>query len=212
MFTGIVEEIGRIKMINQFRNGLKIEIVATKIIEDMKVNDSVSVNGVCLTAVKISDKSFTADAVGETIRKTTLKTLTINEEVNLERAIRLSDRLGGHLVQGHINGIGTIKQLYQTDNNYFLEIDVPTQLEKYLVPEGSIAIDGISLTTASLTGTKIQISIIPHTWDNTIIKNKKAGNNVNIETDIISKYLEKLLLNKNDDNKFSKNWFKTLGY
>ncbi len=212
MFTGIVEEIGRIKTINQFRNGLKIEIVATKIIEDMKVNDSVSVNGVCLTAVKISDKSFTADAVGETIRKTTLKTLTINEEVNLERAIRLSDRLGGHLVQGHINGIGTIKQLYQTDNNYFLEIDVPTQLEKYLVPEGSIAIDGISLTTASLTGTKIQISIIPHTWDNTIIKNKKAGNNVNIETDIISKYLEKLLLNKNDDNKFSKNWFKTLGY
>ena len=177
------------------------------------MDDSVAVNGICLTVTKIENGFFYCEAVGATLTKTTLQNYSVGEEVNLERAVRLSDRLGGHLVQGHVNGIGTIKQVTKLGDNYFVEISVPYELTKYLVKEGSVAVDGISLTIAKLEEATVGLSIIPHTWNNTVIKNRKPGNKVNIETDVIAKYVEKLLLNSDkQDNRFTDSWFKNLGY
>jgi riboflavin synthase len=212
MFTGLIEETGNIKKVSHIAGGLSLKIQASKIMDDLKTDDSVSVNGVCLTATKITSNEFWVDAVGETLKKTNIQSLRESDEVNLERSVRLMDRLGGHLVQGHVNGIGNITNISKLGENYFFEIDVPKELEKYLIDEGSISIDGISLTIAQLSGTKIGISIIPHTWSKTILKNKRAGDRVNLETDVFAKYVEKILLKKNEKNKFTENWFKKLGY
>jgi riboflavin synthase len=212
MFTGLIEETGNIKKVSHIAGGLSLKIQASKIMDDLKTDDSVSVNGVCLTATKITSNEFWVDAVGETLKKTNIQSLRESDEVNLERSVRLMDRLGGHLVQGHVNGIGNITKISKLGENYFFEIDVPKELEKYLIDEGSISIDGISLTIAQLSGTKIGISIIPHTWSKTILKNKRAGDRVNLETDVFAKYVEKILLKKNEKNKFTENWFKKLGY
>jgi len=212
MFTGLIEEIGIIKRIKPISGGINISVKASKIMDDLKVDDSVAVNGVCLTAVNVVADNFSVDAVGETLSKSTINSLKENEEVNLERSVRLTDRLGGHLVQGHVNGVGTITQIKKLGDNYFVEVLVPGNLKKYLIDEGSIAIDGISLTIAQLEDSKAGLSIIPHTWTKTILKNKKVGAKVNIETDVIAKYVEKLLSKENDDSKFTENWFKQLGY
>ena len=213
MFTGLIEEIGTIVSITQIPGGKRLKVSAKKIVDDLKVDDSVAVNGICLTVTKTENNFFFCDAVGATLTKTTLLSFTVGEEVNLERAVRLSDRLGGHLVQGHVNGIGTVKQITKLGDNYYVEITVPYELTKYLVDEGSIAVDGISLTIAKLEDTLVGISIIPHTWNNTAIRNRKAGNKLNIETDVIAKYVEKLLLNSDkQDNRFTDSWFKNLGY
>ncbi len=208
----VIEEIGKVTKVTSIAGGIRLKIQASKIMEDIKVDDSICINGVCLTATDINNNEFWADAVGETLNKTTLAAIRETEDVNLERSVRLMDRLGGHLVQGHVNGIGTITQIKKLGENYFLEIQVPEILEKYIIEEGSIAIDGISLTIAKLNGTKIGISIIPHTWSNTILKNKKPGDKVNIETDVIAKYVEKLLKNGENIGVFTENWFKNLGY
>jgi riboflavin synthase len=212
MFTGLVEETGTIKRIKQIAGGINLTIRASKIMEDMKIDDSIAVNGVCLTAISVGINEFSADAVGETLKKSTIQSLRENEEINLERSVRLMDRLGGHLVQGHVNGTGTITQINKPGDNYFIEVLVPDNLKKYLIDEGSIAIDGISLTIAKLSGSVVGVSVIPHTWSKTILKNKKVGATVNIETDVIAKYVEKLLLKENGDGKFTENWFKQLGY
>jgi riboflavin synthase len=213
MFTGLIEEIGKISSIVGIPGGKKIKISALKILDDLKVDDSVAVNGICLTVTKMETDSFICDAVGATISKTTLQKFQIGEEVNLERAMKLSDRLGGHLVQGHVNSIGTIIQIQKPGDNYYVEIMISSEIKKYLVEEGSIAIDGISLTIAGMDDDTIGLSIIPHTWNNTILKNKKSGSRVNIETDVIAKYVEKLLPNSGkDEKKFSDTWFKDLGF
>lgn len=213
MFTGLIEEIGKISSIVGIPGGKRLKISASKILDDLKVDDSVAVNGICLTVTKLEKDSFICEAVGATIAKTTLQNFQIGEEINLERAMRLSDRLGGHLVQGHVNGIGTIIQIQKPGDNYYVEIMIPTEIKKYLVEEGSIAVDGISLTIARLEDDTFGVSVIPHTWANTIIKNKKPGSRVNIETDVIAKYVEKLLMKTGkDDKKFSDTWFKDLGY
>jgi riboflavin synthase len=212
MFTGLIEETGIIKRIKQISGGINLTIGASMILEDLKIDDSISINGVCLTAVNLSSREFSVDAVGETLKKTTISTIRKNEEVNLERSVRLMDRLGGHLVQGHVNAIGSITQIIKLGDNYFVEVLIPDNLKKYLIEEGSIAIDGISLTIAKLKDSTIGISIIPHTWLKTILKNKKVGAKVNIETDVIAKYVEKLLSKKNGDGKFTENWLKQLGY
>jgi riboflavin synthase len=213
MFTGLIEEIGKISSIAGIPGGKRLKISALKILGDLKVDDSVAVNGICLTATKLEKDGFICEAVGATISKTTLQNFQIGEEVNLERAMRLSDRLGGHLVQGHVNSIGTIIQIQKPGDNYYVEVMVPSEIKKYLVEEGSIAIDGISLTIAKLEDDTIGVSVIPHTWENTVLKNKKSGSRVNIETDVIAKYVEKLLMNPGtDDKKFSDSWFKDLGY
>lgn len=214
MFTGIIEELGKIKRVEPIQGGKRLFISCNTILEDLKSNDSVSVNGVCLTAVNIEPNGFWSEAVGETLKKTTLADVKINEQVNLERAMKLNDRLGGHIVQGHVNGIGTINQITKQGENYFIEVNIPTELSKYTISEGSISVDGISLTIAKLIENKVGISIIPHTWRNTILQNKKIGDKVNIETDFIAKYIEKLLLTKENkvEEKFTDDWFRKMGY
>jgi riboflavin synthase len=210
MFTGLIEEIGKIDSIVQIAGGKRLKIEASKVLDDLKIDDSVAINGVCLTVVKIDDNGFWADAVGATLDKTTLTNLYQGYIVNLERAVLLSSRLGGHLVQGHVNGIGTITKIEKLGENYFVEVEIPSNLNKYLIDEGSIAIDGISLTIAKLTNSKAGFSIIPHTWKNSNLAVKNIGDKVNIETDVIAKYVEKLLTNKKDT--FSEEWFKKIGY
>lgn len=213
MFTGLIEEIGKISTVTQIAGGKRLKIEASKILDDLEIDDSVAINGVCLTAVKIDADGFWAEAVGATLEKTTLAKVYQSHTVNLERAVRLSDRLGGHLVQGHVNGIGTITKIAKLGKNYFVEIDVPENLQKYLIDEGSIAVDGISLTIASLKNSTVGLSIIPHTWNSTNLVNRSVGDKVNIETDVIAKYIEKLISSKeNSNDKFSDEWFKKIGY
>lgn len=213
MFTGLIEEVGKITKIQGIPGGKKLRILASKIMDDIKVDDSVAVNGVCLTATKIETDGFWADAVGETLNKTTLAFINENTFVNLERAMKVSDRLGGHIVQGHIGGIGEIIQILNPGDNYILECLVPEKLAKYIIDEGSITLNGISLTVAKINDCRITVSVIPHTWEMTNLKYLSSGSKINIEPDVIAKYLEKLLFsNKNDKEKFTDDWFKKLGY
>jgi riboflavin synthase len=202
MFTGLIEEIGTIKKIDIIAGGgNQITIQADKILSDLKIDHSVAVSGVCLTAVEILKDGFKVDAVGETLEKSTLKNIHIGQKINLERAMQLSDRLGGHFVQGHVNGVGKVKQLLQRGENWFLVVDVPEHLQKYLISEGSIAIDGVSLTIANLQSTEIGVSVIPHTFKNTIISEYKINQSVNIETDFLAKYVENFILAYSQDGK-----------
>lgn len=214
MFTGIIEEIGKISSIHPIAGGMRMKISSSKILDDISVDDSICVSGVCLTAIKVEDDGFWVEAVGATLEKTTFSKMQLSSSVNLERSMRLNDRLGGHFVQGHTNGIGTILEIDKLGENYFLKIKVNESLEKYLIEEGSITIDGVSLTIAELDGSKVGISLIPHTWHNTIIQYKKIGDKVNVETDVLAKYIEKLLGKNgaNDNINITDNWLKELGY
>lgn len=211
MFTGIIEEIGNATAVENIAGGLRIKIRAEKIFNELKVGDSVSVNGVCLTVIRNVEKYFWIDAVGETLIKSTLKNIKTNSFVNLERALRLSDRLGGHFVQGHVNGIGIISTINKLGENYKLVIEIPKELSHYMIDEGSVAIDGISLTIAKVENAKLNFSIVPYTWSNTILMFKKLGDEVNIEVDIVAKYLEKYL-SQMKKNKITDGWLKNLGY
>ncbi len=213
MFSGIIEEIGLIEKIEKINNGIKLFVSANKIFDDLKIGDSVSINGVCLTVTSINKNYFTADAVGETLNKTTFSDFKPKSYVNLERAIKYNERIGGHLIQGHVNAKAKIVNFKQRGENYLLQIEVPGELTKYMIKEGSIAVDGISLTIADLNENTISISIIPHTFENTILKYKKENDFVNIEVDYIAKYLENFtnnyLMHKND---LTEDKLKQLGY
>jgi len=214
MFTGIIEEIGKVSEVNLIPGGKKIKISAVKILNDILVNDSVSINGVCLTVTEVDEQGFMVDAVGVTLEKSTFSELQISSPVNLELSLKLSDRLGGHFVLGHVNGTGVIKEIIKLGDNYLMRVNVPNNMKKYLIDEGSITIDGISLTIAELKDSTIGISIIPHTWNNTTLQYKNAEDRVNIETDVLAKYVERLTNKKEFEhkNKLSENWLKELGY
>jgi len=214
MFTGIIEEIGTIKKVSQISGGMSLTIRAKKIMEDIAVNDSICIDGVCLTVTKKENGAFWADAVGATLEKTTFNKIKADTFVNLERSVRLNDRLGGHLVQGHVNGIGTISEIKKLGENYLVKIIVPEDLERYLIKEGSIAISGISLTIADVTKNEISLSIIPHTWQNTNLRDKEVNDKVNVEIDILAKYVEKLLtkVNNSSNKNISESWLKEIGY
>lgn len=214
MFTGIIEEIGKVTRIQPIAGGFNIKIEAKKIVEDMSVNDSICIDGVCLTITRIDDSGFWTDAVGATLEKTTFEKIELSYPVNLERSVKLNDRLGGHLVQGHVNGVGNITEITKLGENYLLKISVPEQLGKYIIREGSIAINGISLTIADVNSNQVSISIIPHTWKNTTLQFKQVNDKVNIEIDILAKYVEKLLLKSDGIVKtnITENWLKELGY
>lgn len=214
MFTGIIEEIGKIEKIVPIAGGVTMQIRVERILDDIRINDSVCVEGVCLTVTKSDKNSFWVDAVGATLDKTTFNKAKADSMVNLERSVRLSDRLGGHLVQGHVNGIGTINEINKLGENYLVNILIPDDLEKYLIKEGSIAINGISLTIADLNSKEISLSIIPHTWKNTNLKDKKINDNVNVEIDILAKYVEKLLTNQHhkSEKNITESWLTELGY
>ena len=196
MFTGIVEEIGIIKSVQS----KVITIEAKKIFDDLHLGDSVAVNGTCLTVSSFDNKIFNADVTQETLNRTNLGSLKNGSRVNLERAMTLSGRFGGHIVSGHIDGVGSIKSMKKDDNAIILTIEVHISLMKYIVEKGSVTVDGISLTVASLTDNTFSIAVIPHTLKETVLYYKKEGDKVNIENDIIGKYVERLLTFKDDNN------------
>ena len=193
MFTGIIEEIGEIKSIKKGAKSATLTIQGSVVTKDSKIGDSIAVNGVCLTATTISGNLFTADVMAETMRRSALGQLSTGSKVNLERAMAADGRFGGHIVSGHIDGTGTIGSFEREDNAVWVTIDAPTNILKYIIEKGSIAIDGISLTVAYVDNTCFKVSIIPHTAGETTLLMKKPGDNVNLENDVIGKYVEKLL-------------------
>lgn len=194
MFTGIVEEMGRLQGRQGSRlGGAELNIAARMILDDLKIGDSVAVNGVCLTAVQLGQGSFTAQVMPETLRKTNLYLLEPGQRVNLERALALGGRLGGHLVSGHVDGTGTLVRRLNEGNAVVLYFRAPPEILRYIIAKGSIAIDGVSLTVAGLEEDGFSVSLIPHTAAETTLGDKKPGDLVNLETDLIGKYVEKLL-------------------
>lgn len=189
MFTGIIEEIGVLLAANSQADGKRLTVGAKEILEDAEIGASISISGACTTIEKLTENSFSVFISKETLAKTTLGKMTSGDCVNIERAMRLSDRLGGHLVSGHVDGTGTIKSLSVQGSSPVLQIEHPRQFLHLCVEKGSIAIDGISLTIAAMNDTVIQISLIPHTFENTTLKYKKTGDTVNIEYDLIGKYI-----------------------
>lgn len=189
MFTGIIEELGRVRA-----RPPRLRIGCKTVLADLSEGASIAVNGVCLTAVEISPDSFTADLAPETLRRSNLGDLEIGARVNLERPVTPSTRLSGHLVQGHVDATGELIALDPLrDGNYWLTVRVPASLDRYLVEKGSIAIDGISLTIAALEGDLVSVTLIPHTFLNTALGSSKPGARLNLEADVIAKHIEKLL-------------------
>lgn len=193
IFTGIIEEIGFISDIKRGAHSIRLGVKAEKILEDVKLGDSIAVNGVCLTVVQFESRQFWADVMPETFAKTTLRDLTLGSPVNLERALRLSDRLGGHLVQGHVDGIGSIIKRERFEIAIVYKIKAPPEVLKYTVAKGSIAIDGVSLTVVEVGSDYLTVSLIPHTAHLTVLGSKQPGQEVNLESDIIGRYVERLL-------------------
>ncbi len=200
MFTGIIEEIGVIKSISKGSKSSQLCIKASEVLKDVKLGDSIATNGACLTVVSFTSTEFTVDVMAETVRKTTLQKLNSGDQVNLERALRMGDRLGGHMVSGHIDGIGTIRSLVKEENAVWVTIEAPKSILKYVIGKGSIAIDGISLTVALVDDKVFKVSIIPHTGAETTLLDKKSGDQVNLENDLVGKYIERFMLFKDDSN------------
>lgn len=194
MFTGIIEETGSVKKIVGHQVSGYIEIKADRVLEGTQIGDSIAVNGVCLTVTKLYSDGFVADVMAETLRKTNLGALPIGARVNLERAMAANGRFGGHIVSGHIDGTGTIKSLQPEGNAVWVTIAAPESILHFIVNKGSIAIDGISLTVAYVDDKVFKVSIIPHTGEETTLLKRKPGDIVNLENDVIGKYVEKLLM------------------
>ena len=193
MFTGIIEEVGKVKKVDNTGDGAVIIIEANKVLKDVKLGDSISTNGVCLTVKEFNNTVFQVDVMAETMRQSNLKYLSKGDLVNLERAVAVGDRLGGHMVSGHIDGVGRIISQEKEDNAIWITINTTGELLKYIILRGSIAIDGISLTVAYIDDSGFKVSIIPHTGIITTLIDKGIGELVNIECDMIGKYVERLL-------------------
>jgi len=216
MFTGIIEETGTIKSVKWDGKSAVIVIYALKILDDIKVGDSINTNGVCLTVTSFDSKEFSVDVMAETMRKTNLNRLKPGSKINLERALRLNDRFGGHLVSGHIDGTGIIAELKKEDNATWITIRTNESVSKYIVFKGSVSIDGISLTVAEVTNNRFKVSIIPHTAQETTLLTKKIGESINIECDLIGKYIEKFISsdkkNKEISSRIDLNFLKDNGF
>ena len=193
MFTGIVEETGTIRTIRRGAASSVLSIAGEVILSDLRIGDSVAVNGVCLTATSVDSGGFTADVMHETLRRSSLGALAAGSRVNLERAMAANGRFGGHIVSGHIDGTGTVRAIRRDDNAVWYTVAAPGSLLRYVVEKGSITIDGISLTVAAVTEGDFSVSVIPHTAAVTTLSERRIGDAVNLETDIIGKYVEKLL-------------------
>ena len=193
MFTGIVEELGTIKSIRANSQGLDIIVSADKIFDDLKVGDSVAVNGCCQTITSLWNKEFTVQAINETVKLTTFKNLKYDEKVNLERAATPASRLGGHIVAGHVDGTGKVVSIEKVGNSTIFEFFAPDNIMKYLIYKGSVAIDGVSLTICEISDTTFKVAVIPHTLRNTNFGAFQIGTEVNLEPDVIAKYVEKML-------------------
>ncbi|MDD3156719.1 riboflavin synthase [Anaeromusa sp.] len=201
MFTGLVEELGKIKSITKGTKSARLTIEGQVVLQDVKLGDSIAVNGTCLTVVEYTQRSFTADVMPETVRSTVLAELKPGDVVNLERTLRLGDRLGGHIVSGHVDGVGVIRSKERSDNAIVVTIEAPPEVMRYIIAKGSIAIDGTSLTIVDYGTDWFSVSLIPHTASLTTVGLKETGSKVNLEADVLGKYVAKLLGLQNGDEK-----------
>ena len=193
MFTGIVEELGTIRKIATAKDGARLEVSVKTVLSDAKSGDSIAVNGVCLTVVDYAADWFAADVSAETLRRTSLKQARTGSQVNLERAMAATSRFGGHIVQGHVDGTGEFLEAKAAGNGWAVRIGFPPELARYIVEKGSITVDGISLTVAALGADWFEIAVIPHTWNVTNLSSLARGATVNLEVDIIAKYVERMV-------------------
>lgn len=210
MFTGIIEEVGKIKNIQGGTN-YKLTIAASKILEDIHLGDSIAVNGICLTAISWDNGSFTVDVMRETLERTSLHRLRAGSFVNLERALAANGRFGGHIVSGHIDGTGEIINIRRDANAVWYKIKTSEKIMEFIIEKGSIAIDGISLTVAKVDRSAFYVSVIPHTLENTILLRKKTGDVVNLENDIVGKYI-KSFTDKNSNSTLCESFLKSNGF
>jgi riboflavin synthase len=193
MFTGIIEEVGTVLDIQGMGKGSRLRIAASAVLKDVRLGDSIAVNGVCLTVTSYSSEMFTADVVPETMRRTNLHTLRAGSPVNLERAMSMDRRFGGHIVTGHIDGVGELVSIHQEDNAHVLTVRASASILRYILPKGSVALNGISLTVMDVQDDTFRVSLIPHTRGVTTAGTLRPGSQINIECDIIGKYVERLL-------------------
>ncbi|MBU4445060.1 riboflavin synthase [bacterium] len=212
MFTGLIEEIGKISRVTSNPEGKLFEISSKKVTEDLHIGDSVAVDGACLSVVSVMNDRFTAQAVDETLSKTTLVYFKSGVQVNLERAMPANGRFGGHFVQGHVDGVGSIRSIVKTGKSATITIQVPDELKQYIVPKGSIAINGISLTVASIIANQITVAVIPLTFRDTNLKTIRMGDLVNIEVDLLAKYIEQFVTGKSSVKPITEDMINSWGY
>lgn len=212
MFTGIIEELGKISALNQHSSGAKIQISANLVTENTIEGDSIAVNGVCLTALQITANGFAADVSQETFNRSTLGNLQVGAVVNLERAVTPSTRLGGHIVQGHVDATGKFLSANQSGDFWTVRVSYPKEIGQYLVYKGSISVEGISLTIANLTDDYFEIALIPKTWQLTNLSTLKNGDAVNLEADVIAKYVERIMLYGKKDSGVTMEKLIEMGY
>ena len=193
MFTGLVEEKGKLNQKIKTGDGYQFVIEALRILEDLGIGSSISVNGCCLTVVKKDKNTFSVDTIEETLKKTNLGSLEIGDKVNLERPLKADARLGGHFVLGHVDTKGKVSEIKELSNSHFITIAYPEDFKKYLIHVGSVSIDGVSMTVAQLEGNTFSVGVIPFTWQETIFSNKKTGDTVNLEFDVLGKYVERIM-------------------
>lgn len=196
MFTGLVEEKGELLQKIKTGDGYQFVIKAVNILEDLNIGSSISVNGCCLTVVRKTGNAFAVDTIEETLKKTNLGSLNVGDKVNLERPLKADARLGGHFVLGHVDTKGTVLNIEELSNSHFLKIGYPDEFKKYLIYVGSVSIDGVSMTVAQLEENTFSVGIIPFTWQETIFSNKKVGDTVNLEFDVLGKYVERIMSTK----------------
>ena len=196
MFTGLVEEVGNIAGKIKTGDGFKFKISAKKVVDDLDIGSSIAVNGCCLTVVEKDKDTFAVDTIEETLKKTNLGQTNIGDNVNLERPLKAEERLGGHFVLGHIDTTGTVEEINELSNSHLMKISFPSQFSKYLIYVGSVSIDGTSMTVAQLGENNFSVGIIPHTWKETIFSKKKIGDSVNLEFDVLGKYVERIMEGK----------------
>jgi riboflavin synthase len=193
MFTGIIEDLGEVVGIDRGEQHARFAIQPTKQCDSVSLGDSITINGACLTVVQIEDNVFSFDVVYETLQKTALGALAIGDLVNMERSVPVDGRFDGHIVQGHVDGTGTIASIREIDNSFFIYINALSSITRYIVRKGSIAVDGISLTVVEADDRTFSVSIIPYTWEHTNLHARRAGDQVNLETDILARYIEKFV-------------------
>jgi riboflavin synthase len=198
MFTGLVEETGRLEKKIKTGDGFQLVISAVKVMDDLTSGSSISVNGCCLTVVKKDEKTFSVDTIEETLKKTNLGSLKTGDRINLERPLKADARLGGHFVLGHVDTTGTVFEVTELSNSHFMKIKYPANFRKYLIYVGSVSIDGVSMTVAEIGEDWFGVGIIPFTWQETIFADKKNGDKVNLEFDVLGKYVERIMEGKQD--------------
>lgn len=194
MFTGIIEEVGSVASIRKGAHSCVLTVNASRVLGDVHLGDSIATNGVCLTVTSFTSHSFSADVMHETLNRSSLGSLHIGSPVNLERAMLAGGRFGGHIVSGHIDGVGTVSSIKEDDNAVWYTVEAPSSILRYIIEKGSITLDGISLTVAKVTNSNFSVSIIPHTRAQTNLASKKVGDVLNLENDLVGKYVERLML------------------